>query len=67
MVLFVLELAAFAVALTAVDTTVAYALYGLGTATVATISINALGEPADPPKIVALATVVLGAVLLNTA
>jgi multidrug transporter EmrE-like cation transporter len=67
LVIFVLELAAFSVALTRIDTSVGYALYGLGTATVATISIVALGEPTDPPKIAALATVVAGAVLLNTA
>jgi multidrug transporter EmrE-like cation transporter len=63
--IFVLELAAFGIALTTIETSVAYALYGLGTATVATISIAALGEPADPAKIAALATVVVGAVLLN--
>jgi multidrug transporter EmrE-like cation transporter len=67
MALFVVEIAAFGIALTSVDTSVAYALYGLGTATVATIGIAALGEPADPPRIAALAAVVLGAVLLNTA
>ena len=64
---FVLELAAFAVALTRVEASVAYALYGLGTAAVATISILVLGEPADPLKVAALAVVVVGAVLLNTA
>ena len=63
---FTVEALAFGIALTRVDTSVAYAMYGLGTATVATISIAALGEPADPPKIAALAAVVAGAVLLNT-
>lgn len=67
LVTFVLELAAFAVALTRVEASIAYALYGLGTAAVATISIVALGEPASPLKVVALAVVVAGAVLLNTA
>ncbi len=65
--IFGLELAAFAVALTTVEASIAYALYGLGTAAVATISIVVLGEPANLLKVLALGTVVAGVVVLNTA
>lgn len=64
---FGLELAAFAVALITVDASIAYALYGLGTAAVATISIVVLGEPANLLKVLALGTIVAGVVVLNTA
>lgn len=64
---FGLELAAFAVALTTVEASIAYGLYGLGTAAVATISIVLLGEPANLLKVVALGTVVAGVMVLNTA
>jgi multidrug transporter EmrE-like cation transporter len=64
-VAFAVELWAFARALRSVETSVAYALYGVGTAAVAGISITALGETATPLKGAALAMVVAGAVLLS--
>lgn len=65
--IFGLELAAFAIALTTVEASIAYALYGLGTAAVATISIVVLGEPANLLKVLGLGTIVAGVVVLNTA
>ncbi len=67
LVAFAVELAAFAVALTGIEASIAYALYGLGTAVVAVVSITMLGEPASPLKVAALALIVAGVIALNTA
>jgi multidrug transporter EmrE-like cation transporter len=64
-VAFAVEVWAFSRALRSVETSVAYALYGVGTAAVAVISITALGERATPVKVAGLAMVVVGAVLLS--
>lgn len=54
-------------ALRHVEAGVAYALFGLGTAIVAGISMTLLGEQASVTKVLALATIVAGVVLLGTA
>jgi small multidrug resistance pump len=63
---FAVEFCVFALALKCLEASVAYALYGVGTATVAVISIVGLGESVSPLKVTALATIVVGAILLNS-
>ena len=66
-VVFTFEVVAFARALRAIEASVAYALYGLGTAVVATISMAGLGERATPLKVAVVAAIVVGTIILNTA
>lgn len=63
---FVAELYLFSVALRHIPVAVAVGLFGLGTATVAVISIGWLGESFTTLKGVALLTVIAGTALLNT-
>jgi len=63
---FALGLVLFGVALEGIDAGVAYGLLGLSTALVATISILVLHEPSSPLKVVALVTIVTGALLLRS-
>lgn len=64
-VAFGIEVTLFSVALRRIESSIAYGLYGLGTAAVAVISIGWLGETLTITKGVALAAVITGAVLLN--
>jgi small multidrug resistance pump len=65
-VAFLAELWAFARALRSIESSVAYAFYGLSTAAVAAISIVALGEPTTPLKLAGLAMIVVGVIVLNS-
>jgi multidrug transporter EmrE-like cation transporter len=64
---FGIEVPLFSVALSRIEASIAFALYGMGTGVVAVISIVALDEPASPLKIVALVAIVAGVVTLTTA
>jgi multidrug transporter EmrE-like cation transporter len=66
LVAFLAELLLFTLALRRIQSSVAYALFGLSTVAVAGVSIGWLGEPLTPVKAIALLAVVTGAVLLNT-